>query len=305
MDPTALISLMLKTERRLRRTEGKLVKAAQRDLLRVVRSATATWRGRLTRMVAGMDADADGALRATAANMRQAVRMAQAVEGIGERLVGYVSDPKRRGAWAGRFLPKAVTEGLRASKAVHRAGTGSALRPNVGVTRRAVETAAQLTGRRIAGLTAQAADRVRLTIMQSVLEGRTPAQLARALEFTGLPEARLKQIAAAELRGVRRAVQFAEARRAGYTHFLHAGPRDGSTCAVSWRYLSRVKTAPQWKQVAPLAFRYGLHYGERGWFVPVQREWVDNPDVVRRHGRVFGSSQDADAFFADKASHAA
>ena len=96
---------------------------------------------------------------------------------------------------------------------------------------------------------------------------------------------------------------------AGYTLFEHFGPIDTRNVVRlgdanrrgvvnprfvnrgSASFISRVLTADQWRSVVPTVFRYGLHYGERGGFQPINPTWPGQSDRWERSQRALGFDQ--------------
>lgn len=75
-----------------------------------------------------------------------------------------------------------------------------------------------------------------------------------------ISEARADMIARDELFSTYRQTSKAAADAEGLTLFQMRGPLDIRTTAICARHIGQVKTAEEWKKIAPLVFTYGLHY---------------------------------------------
>ena len=169
----------------------------------------------------------------------------------------------------------------------------------------AVQTAWQNTGQILAGYTENMQTVVRNELTQNMLRGRTRrrlenvfADLNRSSDTLRGPNrsdafhpARARLQVRGEMTRVYQQTSTETAELAGFQLYEHMGPRDDRNVehigqasppgVVGQRFarlgssdfIGHILSKPQWLAISRTALTYGLHYGERGLFQPVDEDW--------------------------------
>ncbi len=97
----------------------------------------------------------------------------------------------------------------------------------------------------------------------------------KGLKFDG----RKQELSAfANFKALYQNLTFRQSTNNGVRFWMHMGPQDSSTTDISWAHMGEIRTKKRWELDFPNAFTYGLHFGERGWMVPVADEFIKDID---------------------------
>ena len=108
--------------------------------------------------------------------------------------------------------------------------------------------------------------------------GRSIAKTLNDLKGLKFDGRRQELSAFANFKALYQNLTFRQSTSNGINLWMHTGPQDSRTTDISWAHMGEVRTKREWLLDFPDAFTFGLHFGERGWMVPVADEFIKDID---------------------------